>query len=209
MIRIFASVLLLTTLPAFAEKVILPLSPPALLALLAPAPENWKLIKSKASNVYSGNLICVADRQFESVPPDTDTGSKKEKMVLTVQLTDTGKASNRIAIFDPKQAGAVINMMEGFPFLKIPAISGEKTLLLVDGRFILSIELPGSEKGIVEKYIKETIKLIKKSSNLEETVVETGKPLTYDEESVDELNPSLNRKFQSSALPAVETNPID
>jgi hypothetical protein len=199
--------LLLTSLSAFAEKVILPLSPSTLLSFLAPAPESWIMVKSKAGNVYSGNLICIADRTFELASADTQAESKKEKRVLTVQLTDTGKASSRLSMFNPLQAGSTLTMLEGFPLIKVPSTTGEKMFLLISGRFILAAEVSGSDKTTLEKYLKKTIQLIKKSSNLNEISVEMGKPLTYTEEFVDELNPKLNRKFQSSALPAFEIDP--
>jgi len=200
-------ILLIASTTALADNVVLPVPPTDLISLLAPAPEGWKVVKSRAGNVFSGNLISIADRQFELVPPQAPDGSKPEKSVLTIQLTDTGKAPQRLAIFDPATAGQSLSTIAGFPAIKVPEPGGDKALILIKGRLLLSVQGRNAKPDVVDRYITQAVALIQKTQLPQQPVPDITKPLSYIEEIVDELNPKLSRKFKASAAIAVEVDP--
>jgi hypothetical protein len=188
-----------------ASPRVLPLAPKELLALLPPAPVDWKVTASLATNQVTSWLVTIAHRQFdfigrsnEAAPRTINQSSGPAR--ATFMLIDSG--------YDPSVAGAFSDFKPGvqgktekFLYMGQPAIrmrtsdSHDSLQIYINRRFILQIEAENQQKDAVIGWAQQ---VHFERLNPPRTNVITSLPPQVLVATVDELNPANNHESKTT-----------
>ncbi len=189
-----------------------PMEPAALLSLLPPAPQNWKLTASKTKGRLSYALQpeTYAVRLYTFVPPPPPPGvtmPPPPPRTVFLSLLDTGCDPERMRIFKnfkpsdqpTSMGGAKYSsvVIDGCQASQIEEPTATILTVKVSDRFLLTMRFINLEDSDRDQWVRlvQLPKLGEASAQAPQTPLVSG---TITLESIDELNPSANSKLQSS-----------
>jgi len=150
--------------PVSAGESILPAQPAEILKLLPKTPEGWKLLQSRAENLYSDWIFTEAFREFESLP-QTDPAKPNEPPPppgrTRLRVTDTGywpAANTMFSNFTPgtqSPEGISKKMFGKYPMLSVKLPGGsERGIVWVKNRFVVVVELENQKPTAMDDWLK-------------------------------------------------------
>ena len=181
---------------------IAPLAPDELLPYLPPTPQGWDLIQSDACNFFGSWKTTVATRKFKLTPPlppggDANVPQNQPKTTM-ISVSDGGYYRGTTAGFENFKPGEEKDtqklMIQGCPAIETKQKDKEPERLevLVENRFVVSIETSNQNSGATEKWFSQI-----NVSGLTSIADSAGKPLrppmvmSY----VNELDPSKSHSY--------------
>lgn len=196
---------------AFAEPVILPVSPQDLLAALPDAPENWKLVSSAASSevMGGGEPVTVATRRYEITVEDRSVEPPVSKIVsLKLVAMDVGSRSETVTDFKDQlmlaeKADADRRKLElGHGIAGTFRVTEDGRIKfngLCGDRLALQIEASGCEANGFAALLKavDFSNLAYLSRKLPSAKSSTGR---FRMQMVDEINPRRNRSYEAGTV---------
>ncbi|PTX94832.1 hypothetical protein DB346_22765 [Verrucomicrobia bacterium LW23] len=188
------------------QLLVLPESPQKLLKFFPPGPSGWELRKSQANNLFSGNLIAIAKREYARPKSSSTNAQAGADRMLRIQLTDTGRAAERIAIFETSEAERdASKSLAGFPAMRVQESGRVTTTILIARRWIVTFELPSDAESEAQPWLISCAKAVEKAAaEVPEKVAPVNGEITYLAETVDELHPARSRSHQATVAGAVD-----
>jgi hypothetical protein len=176
-----------------AHSPVVPLSPAELIKYLPAAPQDWKLKESKAHNSFLSWILTTAEREFDHQPLALSGAQAAPIQITRVQIRDTGYYPAFLGLFRNFKAGSSGGernlMVAGFPAHESSFNSGMRLDLLVNGRFIVQIEVQNQDPTSAE----QAVALVNLKALGSITASGGGAlPNPIDLSTVDELNPGRN-----------------
>jgi hypothetical protein len=208
-IRIVLALLVTSLFGAAADRPngpVLGVAPAALLALLPPAPSDWKLVSSKGFNEVSAYpaLLTFATRAYQSVPPETGTAKAPVKKT-ELTLTDTAFDPDRAFAFDAFTAPshpdtATRSTIEGCPLLEREIDATKRRVLIAfESRYILAAVFENQSEDEQKEWLKQlNVKAIAEAALNAPQLPPT--PQVFLLAYVDEMNPTADHTSQRTYL---------
>ncbi len=171
-----------------------PLAPHVLITVLPDPPEGWKTVRSTAETRFGDWLETYAVRVFENIP---EQSSEEPPQRTTISFLDTAAFPGTTAMFDDFRPGEEENyekrMIRNYPtFLIQLGEDQHETILLVEGRFLVTIFIENQPKRTRRKWL-DTLDMSALESIPEGELIQLPEILQMVE--IDQLNPKRNRIY--------------
>lgn len=187
-----------------------PVSPAEILKLLPPAPTNWKITSSRASNQVTSWVLTIAQKSLEYTPPPDPAQPNKPPLTMKTSITliDGGGEPLSGSQFDNFAPGNLGNL-EKFVIANCPAIltkaqAGQERLTMSIGqRFLVTLVLENQPPNSAKSWA-QMLNIPKFTAAAASTKPMAALPSEVQIELVDELNPKNNRRVVQPIRPASE-----
>lgn len=176
-----------------------PVSPAEILKLLPPAPPNWKITSSRASNQVTSWVLTIAQKSLEYTPPPDPAQPSKTPLTMKTSITliDGGgeQMSGQFENFKPGVSGSQENLIiNGCPTVITKESAGrERAVMSINSRFTFTLVVENQLVGTAKSWAA-TLDVGKLVAAGKASAPLAKLPSEVQIELVDELNPRNNRK---------------
>jgi hypothetical protein len=172
-------------------------SPAEILKLLPPAPTNWKVTSSRASNQVTSWVLTIAQKSFESVVQPADPKTGPITMKTSITLIDTAGEDmwgGQFDNFKPSSSGnRELILIGGCPAIILKGQQGKELLTMsINNRFKVQLTTENQPVNSAKAWAA-TLDINKLNESARASKTLATLPNEVPIELVDELNPNNNR----------------